>query len=154
MIETPQITEVPARTIAIIPVTVPRSHIHEVMGPGIQELMATVQGQGVAVTGPWFTHHLWMDPETFNFEIGVPTADAITPQGRVKPSEWPAGRMLKSAFQGDYQRLGEAWGEFDAWAAEHGLETAADLWECYVEGPETGKPASEWRTEFFRAISG
>jgi hypothetical protein len=32
--------------------------------------MAAVAAQGIAPAGPWFTHHLRMDPATFDFEIG------------------------------------------------------------------------------------
>ena len=49
------------------------------MSPGYRELMAALAAQGIAPAGPWFTHHLRMDPDTFDFEIGVP----VTRQTRV-----------------------------------------------------------------------
>ena len=48
------------------------------MGPGYQELMDTLTAQGIQPTGPWFTHHLRMDPEVFDFELGVPIAAPVT----------------------------------------------------------------------------
>jgi hypothetical protein len=45
-----------------------------VMEPGLGELMDTLKAQGIASTGPWFTHHLKMDPEIFDFEIGLPVS--------------------------------------------------------------------------------
>jgi hypothetical protein len=42
------------------------------MGPGLRELMAAVAAQGIAPTGPWFSNHLRMDPDIFDFEISVP----------------------------------------------------------------------------------
>lgn len=56
MIDTPEITHTPARETAVIRLTVPRSEIRNVMGPGIRELLETVAAQGVTPTGPWFTH--------------------------------------------------------------------------------------------------
>ena len=51
MIDTPHITQTTAQVTAIIPLTIPRSEIQNVMGPGIAELMATVADQGIAVAG-------------------------------------------------------------------------------------------------------
>ena len=56
------------------PTPIPRAEIQKVMGPGYREVMAAVAAQGIAPVGPWFTHHLRMDPDTFDFEIGVPVA--------------------------------------------------------------------------------
>lgn len=47
------------------------------MGPGIQELMATIGAQDVTSTGPWFTHHLRMAEDTWDFEISVPVSAPV-----------------------------------------------------------------------------
>src|ERR1700738_3101892 len=83
-LDLPQITQTAAQQTAIIRLTIPRREIRKVMGPGIRELMAAVAGQGVAPAGPWFTHHVRMDPEVFDFEIGVPVVTPVAAVGRVK----------------------------------------------------------------------
>jgi effector-binding domain-containing protein len=152
MIDTPQITQTTAQLTAIIHVTVPRHEIQEVMGPGISELMATVADQGIAVAGPWFTHHLHMHPDTFDFEIGVPVATPVTAAGRVKPSELPVLRVARTVYHGGYEGLGDAWGEFGTWIEANGYTPAADLWESYVSGPEANPDPANWRTELNRTI--
>src|SRR5258706_2207156 len=72
MIDTPQITQTTATLTALIYLMIPRSELRSVMGPGISEVIAAVKAQGIGPTGPWFTHHLKMDPATFDFEICVP----------------------------------------------------------------------------------
>ncbi|MBC7820116.1 MAG: hypothetical protein IAG10_24805, partial [Planctomycetaceae bacterium] len=62
MLDTPQITQTAAQLTAIIRLTISREEIRNVMGPGIGELMAAIASQGIAVAGPWFSHHLKMDP--------------------------------------------------------------------------------------------
>jgi len=152
MIEEPQIVESVAQPIAVLRLTVPRAEIQNVMGPGYQELLAAVAAQGVTPTGPWFTHHLRMDPAVFDFEIGVPVASEIAAAGRVKPSAWPALTMARTTYRGPYEGLGDAWGRFEAWiaAAEH--TPAPDLWERYVAGPESSADPSQWRTELSRPL--
>ena len=90
MLDTPQITQTDAQLTAIIHLTIPREEIRNVMGPGIGELMAAVAAQGIAPTGPWFTHHLRMAPDIFDFEIGVPVNAPVAAAGRVK-----AGRIAR-----------------------------------------------------------
>ena len=115
-------------------------------------LMGTVMGQGIAITGPWFSHHFRMDPAIFDFEIGVPVARSVAAAGRVIPGELPARTVARTVYHGSYEGLGSAWGEFNVWIEAQGHVPAADLWECYVAGPESGPDPSEWRTELNRPL--
>jgi effector-binding domain-containing protein len=153
VLDTPQITQTEAQQTAIIRLTIPRDEIRNVMGPGIGELMATVAAQRIAPAGPWFTHHLRMDPGTFDFEIGVPVMAPVTATGRVKPGQLPATKVARTVFHGSYEGLGAAWREFDAWIADKGHTPAADLWECYVAGPESNPDPATWRTELNRPLT-
>ena len=80
MIDEPKIVQTKAVKMASIHVTVPREKIREAMGPGYQELMETLKAQGVAPTGPWFTHHFRMEPDVFDFEIAAPVAARSSPR--------------------------------------------------------------------------
>ena len=51
MIETPNITKTKDLLTAMVHVTVPRSEIQKVMGPGIQEVNEVIAAQGVAPAG-------------------------------------------------------------------------------------------------------
>jgi len=90
------------------------------MGPGIAELLAAVAAQGIVPAGPWFTHHLRMDPATFDFEICVPVTAPVAASGRVKAGHLPATTVARTTYHGPYEGLGGAWGEFDAWIAANG----------------------------------
>ena len=154
MLDKPQIVQTEAQLAAIIRFTIPRAEIRNVMGPGIGELMAAIAAQGIAPAGPWFTHHLRMDPDTFDFEIGVPVTAPVTAAGRVQPGQLLATRVARTVFHGEYEGLGAAWGEFDAWIAAEGHTPGADLWECYVAGPESNPDPATWRTELNRPLTG
>ena len=153
MIDTPRITRTDAQSTAVIHLTIPRTEIRSVMGPGIKELMATVSAQGITPAGPWFTHHLHMDPATFEFEIGVPVSAPVAPSGRVNPGQLPATTVAQTVFHGGYEGLATAWQEFDAWIKAQGRTPAGDLLERYVVGPESGPDPSAWRTELTRPLA-
>lgn len=154
MLDTPQITETPAQLTAMIHLTIPREEIRNVMGPGIGEVMAALVAQGIAPAGPWFSHHLRMDPALFDFEICVPIRTPVAPVGRVKPGQLPAARVARTIYRGPYEGLGAAWGEFGAWIASQGLTPGPDLWEVYAVGPESSPDPANWRTELNRPLLG
>ena len=152
MIETPQITWTEARHYAYLHLTVLREEIRKVMGPGIQEVVGEVVAQGIAPTGPWFTHHLKRPDEFFDFEICLPVGLAITPAGRIQPGVWPSIRVARTVYSGGYEGLGKAWGEFEAWIAANGYRTAQDLWEQYLVNPDSSRDPAKWRTELNRPL--
>jgi len=152
MLDKPQIAKTAAQPTAIIRLTFPREEIRNVMGPGIAELMAAVAAQGIAPAGPWFTHHLRMDPDTFDFEIGVPVTAPISAAGRVKAGQLPAATVARTVYHGAYEGLPSAWAEFIAWITAEGHTQGPDLWECYVAGPESNPDPAAWRTELNRPL--
>jgi effector-binding domain-containing protein len=152
MIDPPRIVSTEAMPIAVLHITVPRARIREVMGPGLGELRAAVAAQGIATEGAWFTHHLRLDPEVFDFEIGVPVSAPVEATGRVRGAEWPAMTAARTVYRGPYEGLHAAWCEFDAWVAANGHTPAADLWERYLAGPESGPDPASWSTELNRPL--
>jgi effector-binding domain-containing protein len=154
MIDTPQITQSTTQLTAVIHLTVPRSEIQNVMGPGIGEVMAAVTAQGIAPAGPWFAHHFKMDPDTFDFEVGVPVNSPVVAVGRVKPGQLPAAKVARTVYHGPYEGLGAAWGKFEAWIATNGHTAAPDLWEVYLTDPSADPDPATWRTEFNRPLIG
>jgi len=147
MLDTPQIVETPTLQTAIIRFTIPRDQIREVMGPGMQELIATVTAQGIKPAGRIYSHHFKMDPDTFDFEIGIPVPTPVAPSGRVQPGLLAGRKVLRTVYRGGYENLGAAWGEFETWIAANGHTTAPDLWESYLTGPDLDPDPATYTTE-------
>jgi effector-binding domain-containing protein len=133
--------------------SVPRAEIQRVMGPAIAEVMGAATAQGIGPAGPVFSHHFKMDPDVFDFEVGVPVNGPVSETGRVKASQLPAATVGRTSYRGPYEGLGAAWGEFCEWIAAEGREPAANLWECYVQGPESGPDPAAWQTELNRPLA-
>ena len=152
MIDNPQIIETTAQLTALIHLTIPRSEMRTVMQPGLMEVMAAVKAQGIGPAGPWFTHHITMTPENFDFEICVPVTKPVTPVGRVQAGQRPVTRVARTLYHGSYEGLGAAWGELNAWVAANGHSSRPDLYECYMAGPESSSDPSNWRTELSRPL--
>jgi effector-binding domain-containing protein len=153
LVTPPVVADAAPQLAAAIHMTIPRHEIRSVMGPGLTEIMTAVQQQGIGPAGPWFTHHLKMNPATFDFEICVPVSAPVAPVGRVVGREIPAARVVRAVYQGPYEQLAEGWKEFDQWMTTHGHVPAADLYETYTVGPESSPDAASWRTELRRPIA-
>jgi effector-binding domain-containing protein len=153
MIDAPRIVQTEKQHAAVIHLTIPRYQFQLVFGPALGEVMAAVQAQGLQPTGPMFSHHFRMTPDTFDFEVGVPVAAKVAPKGRVKPGTLPATKVVRAVYRGGYEGLGSGWGELMQWMSDHGHAPAADLWECYLSGPESGTDPAQWRTELNRPLA-
>ncbi len=147
MIEPPRILKTAAVPMAFIPITVPRSRIQEVMGPGLGEVMAALKAQGIAPSGPWFAHHLRMDPALFDFELCVPVTSPVEATGRVRPGTLPAATVARTVYHGPYEGLHAAWRELGGWLETSGRKPAPSLWEVYLTDPTADPDPSTWRTE-------
>jgi effector-binding domain-containing protein len=152
MLDPLSIVQTEAQQAAVLHVTVPRDQIQEVMGPAITEVIEAVIAQGIGPAGPVFAHHFEMQPGTFNFEVGVPVTAPVQPSGRVKAGALPAATVGRTIYTGPYEGLGDAWGEFMECLEAAGHQPAANLWERYLTGPESGPDASTYRTELNRPL--
>ncbi|PWF47927.1 GyrI-like domain-containing protein [Massilia glaciei] len=153
MLDTPQITESPARQAAVIHLTIPRAEMQAQMGPAIDELIAAVVAQGVGPAGPVFSHHFRMEPGLFDFEVGVPVSGPVAPAGRVKAGALPAARVARTVLHGGYEGLPGGWGQFMEWIDRQGLGKTDDLWEVYVAGPHSDPDPAAWRTELNQPLN-
>ena len=151
-LDPPQIVDVPAFKVARIAITTPASEIRPAMHAGLRELRAALADQGVEPTGPWFTHHLKVPDQTFDFEICLPVAVDVKPEGRVAMGEIRAARTARTTYRGDYANLGEAWGQFMQWINTQGVVAAPDLWEVYTAGPEASPHPADWQTQLNRPL--
>jgi len=153
VLDEPQIVQTQAQPTAVIRLTVLRTEIQAVMGPAIAEVMGAIAAQGMAPAGPVFSHHFRMDPDTFDFEVGVPVSGPVLETGRVTTSQLPAATVARAVYRGSYEGLGAAWGQLMQWLASERHEPAANLWECYVTGPESDPDPATWRTELNRPLT-
>jgi effector-binding domain-containing protein len=152
MLETPQIVQTKAIPTAVIQLVIPRAELRTEIAPAHKELMIELANQGIALAGPWFTHHLRLVPNIFDLELGVPVTSPVKFKGRVKPSQLPATTVACAVHTGGYETLGSAWKKLDKWIAAQGYKTGTDLWESYLIGPETDRAPLNWRTQLNRPI--
>lgn len=154
MIDAPRIVTTEDQPYAALHLTVAREQIQQAMGPAVREVYAAVAAQGLTPAGAWFTHHFRRPNTTFDFEVCVPVGTRMEEAGRVTGKIWPAMTVVRIEYQGGYEGLRAAWGEFVAWTERQGLTMGPDLWEVYLVGPESSDNPDDWRTEMNWQITG
>lgn len=152
-LETPHVTETEERTAAVVHLEVPRDEMQEAFASAVDEIRDVLADQGMEPAGPVFAHHLRVDPEVFDFEVGVPAPKPVAPSGRVEPGRLPAATVARTVYQGAYSGLPDAWAEFSDWIDENGHTPASDAWERYVVHPDADPDPSAWRTELNRPLA-
>ncbi|MBS1937105.1 MAG: GyrI-like domain-containing protein [Bacteroidetes bacterium] len=147
MITTPEAIVTQEITTAVVPLKIPGQDMGKYMDAAIQEVIKTITGQGIAITGPLFSFHKRRPGSTFDFELGFPVAAPIKAEGRVVNSKLPAAKVVRAVYQGPYDDLGKAWGALQQWVREHGHGESGRFWESYLNAPDEVRDPREYRTE-------
>ena len=154
MLDNPVMLATQAIRAAVIRLNAHPKDMPEVMDPAFPELLKALAAQGVAATGPVFSHFFKMTPDLFEFEVGVPVAVDVQPTGRVEPGQLPEATVMQTIYYGPYEGLPAAWGQFDQLVEEAGYQKLDEFWEEYIYGPESSPDPATWRTRLNRLVNG
>ena len=156
MIDTPLIVQTERRPTAVIHLTMPVADMPKLFGAAVSELLAELNAQGVAPAGPLVAYHFNLNGpgfQMFDFEVGLPVDALVRANGRVKPSELPGLRAIRTTYHGGYEGLPGAWEEFQTWIKSSGHAQAPSLFESYMIGPANSPDPSAWQTELTRFLA-
>ncbi|HJP66482.1 MAG TPA: GyrI-like domain-containing protein [Actinomycetota bacterium] len=141
-----EVKELPARYVASIRVTVAPDQ----MGPTFEELLpevlAELQEQNAQASGPSFGIFFEFG-EQVDMEAGFPVMLPVESSGRVGFRTLEEGTFAVTWHHGPYSTIGEAHRAVTQWAEQNGRAILGPPWEVYWDGPASGKPAAEFRTE-------
>lgn len=141
-----EVRHLPARHVASIRVTVAPDRMGATFEELLPEVLSAVQDQSVQATGPSFgIFHRY--GEDVDMEAGFPVSVPIEPSGRVQPRMLDAGTFAVTWHHGPYSGIGEAHRAVATWAEENGRPIVGPPWEVYWEGPASGLPAAQFKTE-------
>lgn len=147
MITTPEIvlsTEQPAATVHLV---IPGMEMARHMDPAIQEVLSLLEDQGMQPAGPMFSYHHRRPGDTFDFEIGFPVARPVHEKGRVRNSALPAAKVVRTVYQGPYERMGDAWRALQDWVRAQELPETGRFYERYLNNPDEVKDPKDYLTE-------
>jgi effector-binding domain-containing protein len=131
--------------------------IGQVAGPLIGEVFGWLGRHGVEPAGPPLFRYLAIDMEReLELDVGVPVAQGVPADERVRARSLPAGTYVTAVYTGPYDGLRDATGELLAWADQNGVvwesEPTADgeAWgarvEFYLTNPDEEPDVSKWET--------
>ncbi len=142
-----EVKELPVRRVATIRVQITPDQMGATFMELLPEVHAFLQGRGVEPTGPGFGIFHSYESDSVDMEAGFPTPEPMTGEGRIVGRTLDAATFAVTWHNGSYQTIGEAHRAIEQWTKDKGRDVVGPPWEVYREGPESGKSASEYRTE-------
>ncbi len=154
-----QIVELAARPTSAIRAQVPVQDMPAAFGELLAIVGAETEKRGALLVGVPYMLYRGMADGIFDVEIGMPLSERVAglpaidsiAYRQVGSSELPGGRAVVWLYIGPYSELGTAWGEFNAWMADHGYEGNAS-WESYVDRPDLVSP-TQLQTELYWSLA-
>jgi effector-binding domain-containing protein len=115
---------------------------------GLYPVIATyLEKRGIQPAGPSFAlFHSYGGEET-DFEAGLPVAESVEGEGRIRASELPGGPAAVVTHIGPYETIGPVHEALDAFVHGRGSDHAGPSREVYRSGPADEPDSSRWRTD-------
>jgi effector-binding domain-containing protein len=157
MLSTPEAEQRSEQQYAAIMTTAAMDEIGPVAAPLIGEVFGWLARHGTEPAGPPLFRYLSIDMEgELELEVGVPVAQEVPADHRVRARSLPAGSYVTAVFTGPYEGLRQATGELLAWAEQNGIvwesepTTQGEAWgarvEFYLTDPDEEPDPSKWET--------
>ena len=141
--------KVDSRPTAVVAQTTTWAEFPSLWGRLLGEVYGFVRSRVDLATGSggelWQNVMLYKDQRP-DVEVGVLVSASFEPEGRVIPSELPAGEVATATHRGDYARLGVTHDAVRDYVTAAGRELAGPCWEIYGHGRED---PSEAETDVF-----
>jgi effector-binding domain-containing protein len=132
---------------AVVRGVVPVAELRGFFDASFRALAEVIAGQQVGVLGPAFALFRGPVGGTADLEVGFPVERAPRPEGDVRASALPGGRVARMTHRGSFGGLGASWDRLQRWLREQGLSPSAQRWESYVTEPTPHLDPRDLRTE-------
>lgn len=148
-ISEPEISNFPGTpTVVVRRADLPVSDLVQFMDESFTALGEAVRACKFIPAGPGFSRYDTPLSSIVTLEVGFPVEkkfDEFLKIGEVtiQGSELPAGSTMVTKYNGGYDGLSEAWGDFISKITDRGYEATYPYWEAYDTMPAPGIPESE-----------
>lgn len=157
MLSTPEIEQRSEQQYVAIRTTAAMGQIGEAAAPLIGEVFGWLASHGIEPSGPPLFRYLAIDMENeLELDVGVPVAQRVPADGRVRARSLPAGTYVTAMYTGPYDGVMDATSELLAWAEQQGVvwdsepTTNGEAWgarvEFYLTDPEEEPDPGKWET--------
>jgi len=142
-----QRVELEPRTFVGVHDVIPMDHMTEYFGRAFATAAAELGKQGAYPAGPPVAlYHGAPVENAADVTAGFPVAQPVAPTDAAVVEVLPGGPAIEAIHTGSYDTLGETYAELTDWLMEQHLNTAEDMWEEYVVGPDTEPDPAKWQT--------
>lgn len=114
------------------------------IGPAMGRMFGEVAGymmqKGLPMMGAPFCYYYSWDDGQVDMEVGFPSSSKIREDGKLHNFSLPALKAAHMTHVGPYEKLMESYQKMEKQMKEQGLKPAAQMWEVYLNDPNTTRP--------------
>ncbi|WP_420316588.1 SRPBCC family protein [Ekhidna sp.] len=122
------------------------------MGEAYGKVMTYLSSNAIEMQGPPISINISYDEENAEMICGIPVAEVMKVDGDLVSGETYAGTALKAVYYGNYDNIGAAHEDINAYISYYMHERNGQPWEEYITDPMSEPDTSKWMTNVYYPI--
>ena len=110
-------------------------NLPQVLGKAYGAIMNYLFEIGVQPAGAPYVGYFNMDMQDLDLECGLPVAQPVVGNDKLKPSEIPTGKQVSCLYTGPYNQIELAYNAIMAWIPANGYTPTGVCYEFYLNDP-------------------
>lgn len=125
---------------------VPVDDLPGFFGRAFHAAAAALAEQGLEPAGPPVAVYGGMPTESVDVTAGFPVHGPVRVSGDLVVRDLPGGSVVQAVHVGPYDGLAQAYSEVMRWMGARHLTPVADMWEQYLNDPDSVASPQEYQT--------
>ena len=138
--------EIPPQPIVGLHGVVPLDELPDFFGRAFHAAAAALAEQGLEPAGPPVAVYGGTPTEQVDVTAGFPVDGPVAVSGDLVVRDLPGGPVVQAVHVGSYDDLATAYGEVMQWMGARHLTPVADMWEQYLNDPDSVAGPQELQT--------
>lgn len=122
------------------------------MSEAYGKVMSYLSSNDVEASGPPISINISYDEQKAEMICAIPVDDLIEVEGDLESGQTYQGLALKTVYMGNYDDIGNAHQDINAYISYYNYERNGQPWEVYITDPMTEPDTSKWETQLYYPI--
>lgn len=126
--------------------------IGEAMGEAYGKVMAYMNANSIEMQGAPISINVSYDEQNAEMICAIPVAELMDVDGELVSGQTYEGLALKTVYYGNYDNIGKAHEDLNAYISYNMFERNGQPWEEYITDPMTEPDTSKWMTNVYYPV--
>lgn len=122
------------------------------MGEAYGKVVSYLNANSIEMQGPPISINISYDEQNAEMICAIPVAELVEIDGDLISGETYEGKALKTVYYGNYDDIGDAHEDLNAYISYYMYERNGQPWEEYITDPMTEPDTSKWMTNVYYPV--